>query len=190
MENILIKENEAEVKNEKANISEKESKVNDEKVHISENHMKITFDSKSENEALARVTAAAFVTQLDPTLEEINDIKTAISEAVTNSIIHGYEDDKGIVEMKCSLKSKIVQRDDGISTYGKLTVLIKDSGVGINDVEQAMEPLYTTKPEMDRAGMGFAFMQLFMDEVNVWSKPGIGTQVIMTKELKKTKKQV
>ena len=125
------------------------------------NEMEVVFDSRSENEGFARVAVAAFMTQMDPVLEEVADVKTAVSEAVTNSIIHGYEG----------------------RTSGKITV--KDQGIGIENVEQAMEPLYTTRPDMDRSGMGFAFMEAFMDTVEVESKVGEGTSVKMTKTIGK-----
>ncbi len=115
-----------------------------------ENNMSIVFDAKSQNEGLARMVVAAFLTELDPTVEEMNDIKTAVSEAVTNSIIHGYGEQQGQVFMKCNLKK---ENDDSL-----LKIEIKDQGVGIDDIEKAKEPLYTTKPELERSGMGFVFM--------------------------------
>lgn len=133
------------------------------------NEMILEFDSKSENVSFARLVVAAFVAQLDPTLEEIADIKTAVSEAVTNCIIHGYEDGQGKITMKCSVKE------------GCFSVEIMDKGVGIVDIEKAREPLYTTKPQMERSGMGFAFMEAFMDEVSITSKVGEGTTVKMMK---------
>lgn len=133
------------------------------------NEMKLEFDSRSANEAFARVTVASFMTQLNPTLEEVSDVKTAVSEAVTNAIIHGYE---GHVN-----KIQIVAGIDGKT----LCLEIRDRGVGIPDIEKAMEPLFTTKPELERSGMGFAFMEAFMDEVKVESEPGKGTTVKMTK---------
>ena len=124
------------------------------------NEMTLAFDSISENEAFARVAVAAFVTQLNPTLEEVADIKTAVSEAVTNAIIHGYP--------------------DGVHT---VQVQVIDEGVGIADIHQAMEPLYTSRPKQERSGMGFMFMEAFMDEVQVESEPGLGTTVTMRKTL-------
>lgn len=156
---------------------------------ILENNMRLEIDSLSENEALARVSVAAFLTGIDPTLEEMNDIKTAVSEAVTNSIIHGYGEQKGKVEISCHLKETIIERDEEELHISFLLIMIRDEGIGIENIEQAMEPMYTSKPEFDRAGMGFAFMQLFMDSVDVWSKPDIGTIVTMTKELKRTEKK-
>lgn len=135
------------------------------------NKMHLEFESKSENEKFARVTAAAFITGLDPTMEEISDLKTAVSEAVTNAIVHGYEGGEGMVHMEVELEDRTV------------TVTVWDDGVGIEDIPQAMEPLYTTKPEDDRAGMGFMFMEAFMDELQVFSVVGKGTRVIMKKTI-------
>ncbi|MGN0383455.1 MAG: anti-sigma F factor [Eubacterium sp.] len=135
------------------------------------NKFSMKFDSKSENEALARISAASFVTGLDPTLEELADIKTAVSEAVTNAIIHGYDGMDGTVLMEGEIKGK------------EITITIKDEGIGIEDIEKAKEPLFTTKPEMERSGMGFIFMEVFMDELNVISAPGEGTTVIMKKTI-------
>lgn len=148
---------------------------------INQNNMKLIFDAKSENEALARIAVAAFVAPIDPTLEEVNDIKTAVSEAVTNSIIHGYNERTGEIELRCILKQI---KEDGISK-NYITIQVKDKGVGIEDIQQAMEPLYTSKPELERSGMGFMFMELFMDKVKVESKVGEGTSVVMEKIIKK-----
>ena len=131
------------------------------------NEMKLEFSSKSSNEAFARVVAAAFVSQLDPTIEELADIKTAVSEAVTNAIIHGYENKSGIIRMICKLYNDSVE----------ITVI--DQGKGIEDIELARQPLYTSKPEMERSGMGFTVMESFMDKVEVFSKSGEGTKVVM-----------
>ena len=147
-----------------------------------ENNMSITFDAYSRNESLARIMAAAFVTELDPTLEEINDIKTAVSEAVTNSVIHGYNEQGGKITMNCNL---VV--DDNQNTDSTLHIEIKDSGVGIEDIEKAKEPLFTTKPELERSGMGFMFMEMFMDDINVESEKNVGTTVYMTKIIKNNK---
>lgn len=147
-----------------------------------ENNMSIVFDAKSQNEGLARMVVAAFLTELDPTVEEINDIKTAVSEAVTNSIIHGYGERQGQVFMKCSLKSDS-EREDSI-----LQIEVKDEGVGIEDIEKAKEPLYTTKPELERSGMGFMFMEMFMDTVHIESELNAGTTVFMTKRIKENRK--
>ncbi|OUQ19887.1 anti-sigma F factor [Lachnoclostridium sp. An138] len=135
------------------------------------NEMCLEFDSISANEAFARVTVAAFMTQMNPSMEEVADVKTAVSEAVTNAIIHGYE---GEVH-----KIVIRGRIDG----EWLELSVEDRGVGIADVEKAMEPLYTTRPELERSGMGFLFMEAFMDEVKVESEPGKGTAVMMKKRI-------
>ena len=135
------------------------------------NEMELVFDSRPENEGLARVTAAAFCTQLNPTLEEVSDLKTAVSEAVTNCIIHGYQGEVHKIKMKCVRKERTIYLD------------IEDEGVGIPDVEKAMEPLYTTRADQDRSGMGFTFMEAFMDEVKVTSKVGKGTCVHMSKKI-------
>ena len=138
---------------------------------MQQNEMKLEFDSRSCNESFARVTVAAFMTQLNPTLEEVADVKTAVSEAVTNAIIHGYE---GRVE-----KVTILCRLDG----QELFVEVQDYGKGIADVALAMEPLYTAKEECDRAGMGFSFMEAFMDSLEVESELGRGTCVRMRKRI-------
>ena len=137
------------------------------------NAMSLEFDSKSENESFARIVVAAFAAQLNPTIEEIADIKTAVSEAVTNSIIHGYDGREGKIVVNCTIEDS------------KITVSVADKGKGIDDIRQAMEPLYTTKPEMERSGMGFAFMEAFMDELEVLSTPNEGTTVIMQKTIEK-----
>lgn len=136
------------------------------------NEMKLEFMSKSNNESFGRVVAAAFASQLDPTVEELADIKTAVSEAVTNAIIHGYEDSSGTVEMICRLY------DEGIQ------IIISDKGKGIEDIELARQPLYTSKPDMERSGMGFTVMESFMDSVEIVSEPKMGTTVTMFKKLK------
>ncbi|MBR6478839.1 MAG: anti-sigma F factor [Lachnospiraceae bacterium] len=155
------------------------------------NEMEICFDAISSNESLARVAAAAFAAQLDPTLEELADIKTAVSEAVTNAIIHGYgnvagyrrhgevsleaksdADGKvGKVRMRCKLEN------------GVLKIVVEDQGKGIEDIQKAMEPLFTTRPDLERSGMGFAFMEAFMDDLQVESAPGVGTIVRMQKKM-------
>ncbi len=153
------------------------------------NEMILRFDARSENEAFARVTVAAFVSALNPTLEELSDIKTAVSEAVTNAIIHGYEI-YGVEEEEL-LAERIA---DGLAVmpqvilHGRiegdvLDLVIRDEGCGIANVEQAMEPLYTTKPDLDRSGMGFSFMEAFMDDLEVESVVGQGTTVHMKKKL-------
>ncbi|MBU5293856.1 anti-sigma F factor [Anaerosalibacter bizertensis] len=136
------------------------------------NYMKLEFASKSTNEAFARVVVAAFASQLDPTIEEISDIKTAVSEAVTNSIIHGYENVEGMV----TIESRIVDNE--------IEIIIKDDGKGIDDLEKALEPFYTSKPELERSGMGFTVMETFMDKLEVVSEPGKGTKVRMIKKFK------
>ena len=134
-----------------------------------DNTMELIIDSKSENESFARVVVASFVARLDPTLEEIADIKTAVSEAVTNCIIHGYEGKKGKIYIKCTLVGNT------------LTLLVNDEGVGIEDIHKAMEPMYTTKPQLERSGMGFSFMEAFMDELVVSSELNKGTTITMKK---------
>lgn len=141
--------------------------------NIYENEMKLEFLSKSNNEAFARITVAAFASQLDPTIEELADIKTAVSEAVTNSIIHGYEDREGIVKIECKIYLDNIQ------------IEISDTGKGIEDIQKAREPLYTSKPNLERSGMGFTIMESFMDEVKVESILGLGTKVTMKKLIKK-----
>lgn len=135
------------------------------------NEMVIEFEGRMCNEGFVRVAVAAFATQLNPTLEEIADIKTAVSEAVTNSIIHGYEYKVETIRIECKIYENI------------FCVNVIDHGKGIGDIQKAMEPLYTTKPEEDRAGMGFAFMEAFMDEVSVESSEGTGCLVMMKKKI-------
>lgn len=138
-----------------------------------DNEMKLEFFSKSSNEAFARIAVAAFVAQLDPTIEELADIKTAVSEAVTNSIIHGYENMEGIIKIKGRIIKNTVELE------------ISDTGKGIENVELARKPLYTTKANLERSGMGFTIMESFMDEVEIDSVLGLGTKVIMRKKIKK-----
>lgn len=135
------------------------------------NEMRVEFDAKSVNEGFARVTVAAFLTQLDPTLDEIADVKTAVSEAVTNAIIHGYENKEGKVILSC-----VLEEDTAVIT-------VEDMGVGMEDIQKAMEPFFTTKPELERSGMGFAFMEVFMDDMQVESQLGMGTKVTMKKKI-------
>ena len=142
-----------------------------------DNEMKLEFLSKSCNEAFARIAVAAFASQLDPTIEEIADIKTAVSEAVTNSIIHGYENKEGIVKIHCMIKDN------------NITIEISDTGVGIENINIAKEPLYTSKPTLERSGMGFTIMQSFMDELNVESVINLGTKVTMKKAIKQNLKE-
>lgn len=150
-----------------------------------ENNMTLEFDAKSENESLARIAVASFLTEIDPTIEEINDIKTAVSEAVTNSIVHGYNEGPGKITLKCKLVCNQYEKQDTYTVSSFITIEIKDLGVGITNIEKAREPLFTTKPEFERSGMGFMFMEMFMNKVDVISEPGKGTTVIMEKKLKK-----
>ena len=135
------------------------------------NEMKIVFDSRPENEGLARVAVAAFCTQLNPTLEEVSDLKTAVSEAVTNCIIHAYEGKVQKIEVRCRMQGRVIWVD------------VIDKGIGIENISKAMEPMFTTKPEKDRSGMGLTFMEAFMDEVTVESQVGDGTTVHMKKTI-------
>ncbi len=135
------------------------------------NRMKLEILSKSDNESFARVVVSAFAAKLDPTIEEITDIKTAVSEAVTNSIIHGYNKDDEIIHITCEIDENTV------------IIEVIDYGMGIEDVEKAMEPLFTSKPDMERSGMGFTVMESFMDEVQVKSIPGVETRVRMKKTI-------
>jgi stage II sporulation protein AB (anti-sigma F factor) len=137
----------------------------------SDNRMKLIFRALPQNEGFARVAVAAFMTQLDPLLEDVDDVKTAVSEAVTNCIIHGYE--------TCGEKKDILL--EAYFKGRKLHIKVEDCGVGIENIGKAMEPLYTTKPELERSGMGFAFMEAFMDELHVESEPEKGTVVYMNK---------
>lgn len=131
--------------------------------------MKLEFLSKSNNESFARVVVAAFASQLDPTIEELSDIKTAVSEAVTNAIIHGYEYSEGFVVVESTIENNSIE------------IVIKDEGNGIDDIGKAMEPFYTSKPDLERSGMGFTVMETFMDELSVESNAGKGTTVKMRK---------
>lgn len=136
-----------------------------------DNEMKLEFTSKTSNEAFARVTVAAFVSQLDPTIDELSDIKTAVSEAVTNSIIHGYGDEDGVVKVEAKIFKNTVE------------IIITDNGRGIENVEMAMKPLYTSKPDLERSGMGFTIMESFMDDIKVESALGFGTKVTLRKTI-------
>ena len=142
------------------------------KDHI-DNEMNLEFISKSSNESFARITIAAFAAQLDPTIEELADIKTAVSEAVTNCIIHAYENRIGIVKMSAKLMDN------------EIIIEISDHGKGIENIEMAKEPLYTTKPNLERSGMGFTIMESFMDSMEIESVVGLGTKVTMSKKIKK-----
>ncbi|SHK04803.1 stage II sporulation protein AB (anti-sigma F factor) [Hathewaya proteolytica DSM 3090] len=139
---------------------------------MQKNMMKLEFQSKSENESFARVAVAAFATQLDPTLEEISDIKTAVSEAVTNAIIHGYGNEEGIITIESYIEGN------------EFTVIVSDKGKGIEDVELAVQPLYTSRPDLERSGIGFTVMETFMDDMNVVSECGQGTRVTLKKIFK------
>ena len=143
-----------------------------------ENEMKLEFVSKSNNEAFARITVGAFAAQLDPTIEELADIKTAVSEAVTNSIVHAYDNTEGIVKIRCSLY------------LNEIEIEISDTGKGIENIEIAKQPLYSSKPNMERSGMGFTIMESFMDEVKIESIVGLGTKITMKKMIKKEDKAV
>ena len=133
--------------------------------------MKMEFSSQSENEGFARVAVGAFVASLNPTVDELADIKTAVSEAVTNAIIHGYNQKKGTIWITCQIEEREVE------------ISVIDTGRGIADIEQAREPMFTTRPELERSGMGFTFMEIFMDQVWVDSTVNQGTRVTMKKKL-------
>ncbi len=135
------------------------------------NEIYIEFDSNSKNESFARVVIAAFVSQLDPTMEELADIKTAVSEAVTNSIIHGYQNGPGKIVMKCRIVGQTIY------------IEVIDKGIGIENIKQAMEPLYTSRPDLERSGMGFSFMEAFMDSLRVESEIKKGTIIYMEKTI-------
>ena len=135
------------------------------------NRFYMEVESRSQNEEFARVVVAVFMSRMDPTLEEVDDVKTAVSEAVTNAVIHGYRNGSGIIYIESEIEGK------------ELTVSVKDTGAGIPDIEKAMEPMYTTDTTGERSGMGFSFMEAFMDQVQVQSRPGEGTVVIMKKQI-------
>ncbi len=137
-----------------------------------DNEMKLEFKSKTSNEAFARITVAAFVSQLDITIDDLSDIKTAISEAVTNSIIHGYDNEEGIVKINARIFADTLE------------IEIIDNGKGIEDIELARKPLYTSKPDLERSGMGFTIMESFMDDVKVQSLVGLGTKITMKKKIR------
>lgn len=138
-----------------------------------DNEMKLEIMSKSNNEAFARVTVAAFAAQLDPTIEELADIKTAVSEAVTNCIIHAYEEKEGIIKIVCRLDDHSIE------------IEISDKGKGIENIEEARRPLYTSKPNLERSGMGFTIMESFMEDTKIESVVGLGTKITMKKTIKK-----
>ncbi|MEG0215319.1 MAG: anti-sigma F factor [Hungatella sp.] len=133
--------------------------------------MRMEIESLSKNEEFARVVIAVFMSRLNPTLEELDDVKTAVSEAVTNAIIHGYQGKRGIVYLEAQIEAQ------------ELTVIVRDLGVGILDIKKAMEPMYTSDPTGERSGMGFSFMEAFMDEVEVQSESGAGTVIMMKKRI-------
>ncbi len=133
--------------------------------------LRMEIESRSENEEFARVAVAVFMSRMNPTMEEIDDVKTAVSEAVTNGIIHGYQGKEGIIYIEAAVEGR------------ELSVSVRDKGVGIRDVKRAMEPMYTSDVTGERSGMGFSFMEAFMDEIEVLSEPGKGTQVIMKKQI-------
>lgn len=142
-----------------------------------QNHMQVIFDAKSENEGLARMIVTAFLAEMNPTLEQIADVKTAVSEAVTNAIIHGYDNEQESVQLSCDRDGQ------------QLVVTVEDHGIGIADIDQAMQPFYTTKPQFERSGMGFAFMEAFMDRIEVQSGLGEGTKVVMWKYIEREREQ-
>lgn len=137
------------------------------------NEMEVIFDSRSSNESFARVVVASFMTALNPTVEEVADVKTAVSEAVTNAIIHGYDSEVHKIYIRCYTRKQTLYLE------------VRDEGKGIEDIRKAMEPLFTTKPELERSGMGFSFMEAFMDRLEVLSEPGKGTTVRMEKTIGK-----
>ncbi|MCL6631258.1 MAG: anti-sigma F factor [Alicyclobacillus herbarius] len=136
-----------------------------------ENYLRLQFPARSENESLARVAVASFAAQLDPTMEQLTELKTAVSEAVTNAIIHGYEDCPGEVRIECSIREGVVE------------IVVEDDGVGIADIAQAKQPLYTSRPELERSGMGITIMENFVDELVIESIPEHGTKVRMRKRM-------
>jgi stage II sporulation protein AB (anti-sigma F factor) len=141
---------------------------------LQKNYMRLQFPSRSENESLARVAVATFITPLDPTMEQLTELKTAVSEAVTNAIIHGYENSTGEVRLLCGIHQGMVE------------VIVEDDGTGIDDIDQARQPLYTSRPELERSGMGITIMENFVDEVIIDSVPGQGTRVCMRKVITTT----
>ena len=146
---------------------------------MEENKVCIEFESRSQNEGFARVAVSAFVSQLDPTIEEISDVKTAVSEAVTNSIIHGYENyEKGIIKIESTISGR------------EVSICITDFGKGIEDIDKAREPLYTSRPDLERSGMGFTVMESFMDTFSVENNRGKGVTIRMTKNIGGEQKQV
>ena len=143
----------------------------EEKKGMNREWMKMEVESRSENEEFASVAVAVFMSRMDPTLEELNDVKTAVSEAVTNCVIHGYGNGEGVIYIETGIEGD------------ELSVTVRDEGKGIEDIGRAMEPMYTTDLSGERSGMGFSFMEAFMDQVEVESKPGRGTVVKMKKKI-------
>ena len=137
------------------------------------NHMRLEFDARPENESFARIAAAAFAVPFNPTMDVLSDIRTAVSEAVTNAIVHAYREQGGVITLSAALMEN-----------GVLRLEISDRGCGIPDIPQAMQPFFTTQPEKERSGMGFAVMQSFMDDVRVESQVGVGTRVHMEKRVR------
>ncbi len=149
-------------------------------------YMQFQIQSDCRNVSFARVTVAAFLSRLDPTIEELEDVKTAVSEAVTNAIIHGYSDQPGMVIITCQIAEQPDKGQDGsVRTSPEITITIRDTGTGIPDIRQAMEPMYTGRPDLERSGMGFSFMEAFMDSLHVESAVGTGTTVTMKKSFRK-----
>lgn len=142
------------------------------------NFMEVNFKALSINEGFARVCVAGFCLQLNPSVDELNDIKTAVSEAVTNCVVHAYPKGNGMVNLRCELEGDNIK------------IIVKDSGIGIKDISKAMEPFYTTKPSEERSGMGFAVMESFMDKVEVMPNDGMGLKVVMYKQIERSLKQV
>lgn len=140
-------------------------------MEIKKEQLRMEIESLSKNEEFARVVVAVFISRMNPTLEELDDVKTAVSEAVTNAVIHGYQGKDGIIYIEAWVEGQ------------ELTVIIRDQGVGIRDVKKAMEPMFTSDTTGERSGMGFSFMEAFMDEVKVESAPDVGTAVTMKKRI-------
>ena len=145
--------------------------MEDKRMETKKEHLRLELDSLSQNEEFARVVVSVFMARMNPTLEELDDVKTAVSEAVTNAVIHGYQGNGGIIYLEVKILGQ------------ELTVTVKDTGIGIPNIPQAMEPMFTTDPEGERSGMGFSFMEAFMDVVSVESEPDKGTVVTMKKKI-------
>lgn len=142
------------------------------------NYVYIKIPSLSVNESFARATVAAFCSSLNPTMNEISDIKTAVSEAVTNAVVHAYKDQIGEIHIQCKIKGQVVE------------IIVEDYGCGIADVEKAREPLFTTCPELERSGMGFSYMESFMDELIILSEKDVGTKIILRKKISEKKQSI